>query len=112
MHQSCKVTSGSKFLPKSAILVSSFVDPRDLRLSGRGTSADHSCTLFRFCLFHSLGSYDVTEAEGVQRGTKIVVHLRGDAYDFAKEEKIKGNELFLPAKTISANYILVSTPAT
>ncbi|ELU01706.1 hypothetical protein CAPTEDRAFT_223831 [Capitella teleta] len=36
-----------------------------------------------------LGSYTITEAEGVQRGTKIVLHLKGDCYDYAKEEVIK-----------------------
>ncbi|KAK7503860.1 hypothetical protein BaRGS_00004983, partial [Batillaria attramentaria] len=36
------------------------------------------------------GSYEVSEAEGVQRGTKIVVHLKGDCYDFAKEDIISG----------------------
>ena len=36
------------------------------------------------------GAYEVSEAEGVQRGTKIVVHLKGDCYDFAKEEIIRG----------------------
>ncbi|XP_064636279.1 heat shock protein 75 kDa, mitochondrial-like [Lineus longissimus] len=35
------------------------------------------------------GSYEIAEAEGVQQGTKIVVHLKGDAYDYAKEEIIK-----------------------
>ena len=43
-----------------------------------------------FVHVHSLGSYELTEAEGVQRGTKIVAHLRGDSYDFAKEQMIKG----------------------
>lgn len=41
-------------------------------------------------LYSRLGSFEVAEAEGVQRGTKIVVHLKGDCYDFAKEDKIKG----------------------
>ncbi|KAL5012054.1 hypothetical protein ScPMuIL_010605 [Solemya velum] len=35
------------------------------------------------------GSYEIAEAEGVQRGTKIVLHLKGDCYDFAKEEVLK-----------------------
>ncbi|KAK7097899.1 hypothetical protein V1264_004806 [Littorina saxatilis] len=35
------------------------------------------------------GAYEVSEAEGVQRGTKIVVHLKGDSYNYAKEEVIK-----------------------
>jgi len=35
------------------------------------------------------GKYDISEAEGVQRGTKIVVHLKGDSYDYAKEEVLK-----------------------
>ena len=43
------------------------------------------------------GAYEVSEAEGVQRGTKIVAHLKGDSYDFAKEEIIKGSfPLFSP----------------
>ncbi|KAK2166173.1 hypothetical protein LSH36_41g13071 [Paralvinella palmiformis] len=36
-----------------------------------------------------LGSYEITEAEGVERGTKVIVYLRGENYDFAKEETIK-----------------------
>ena len=43
-----------------------------------------------FCCDFSLGAYDIAEAEGVQRGTKIVVHLRGDCYNYAKEDIIKG----------------------
>ena len=43
------------------------------------------------CVFScSLGTYDIAEAEGVERGTKIIIHLKGDAYDFAKEDKISG----------------------
>ena len=40
-----------------------------------------------------LGSFEVTEAEGVQRGTKVVIHLKGECYDYAKEETIKGDAL-------------------
>ena len=47
-------------------------------------------TLFLFVFFRT-GKYEISEAEGVQRGTKIVVHLKGDAYDFAKEDIIRGN---------------------
>jgi TNF receptor-associated protein 1 len=43
-------------------------------------------------LFFSLGSYELTEAEGVQRGTKVIAHLRGDSYTYAKEEVIKGEK--------------------
>jgi TNF receptor-associated protein 1 len=35
------------------------------------------------------GTYEITEAEGVEQGTKIVIHLKGDAYNFAKEDTIK-----------------------
>lgn len=45
------------------------------------------CRLMTCC---STGQYDLTEAEGVRRGTKIVIHLKGDSYDFCKEEKVKG----------------------
>ncbi|ESO07190.1 hypothetical protein HELRODRAFT_191087 [Helobdella robusta] len=37
-----------------------------------------------------LGTYELSEAENVQQGTKIVMHLKGDAYDFAKEDVVKG----------------------
>ncbi len=53
----------------------------------------HETQLHLPFLSPSLGSYDIAEAEGVQRGTKIVVHLRGDCYNFAKEEIIKGTRI-------------------
>ena len=43
-----------------------------------------------FFVVFSLGTYDITEAEGVERGTKIIIHLKGDCYEYAKEEKIAG----------------------
>ena len=39
---------------------------------------------------HRSGVYELSEAEGVQRGTKIVIHLKGECYDYCKEEVIKG----------------------
>ena len=41
-------------------------------------------------LDHRSGVYELSEAEGVQRGTKIVIHLKGECYDYCKEEIIKG----------------------
>jgi molecular chaperone HtpG len=35
------------------------------------------------------GSYTITEGNGLNRGTKILLHLKEDAYDFAKEETIR-----------------------
>ena len=35
------------------------------------------------------GSYEIQEADGVQQGTKIVVHLKADCREFADETKIK-----------------------
>jgi TNF receptor-associated protein 1 len=35
------------------------------------------------------GSYTIEEGEGIPRGTRIVLHLKEDAYDFAKEETIR-----------------------
>lgn len=43
----------------------------------------------------STGKYDISEAEGVQRGTKIVIHLKGDCYDYAKEDIVKGRFLLI-----------------
>ncbi|GAB6154970.1 molecular chaperone HtpG [Desulfosporosinus burensis] len=36
-----------------------------------------------------VGSYTITEGEDCARGTKLVLHLKEDAYDFAKEETVK-----------------------
>ncbi|HEY8909040.1 MAG TPA: molecular chaperone HtpG [Desulfosporosinus sp.] len=36
-----------------------------------------------------VGSYTITEGEDQSRGTKMVLHLKEDAYDFAKEETIQ-----------------------
>ena len=38
--------------------------------------------------------YEMSEAEGVQRGTKIVIHLKGECYDYCKEDIISGNASF------------------
>lgn len=35
------------------------------------------------------GSYTIKEGEALNRGTKIVLHLKEDAYDFAKEDTVK-----------------------
>ena len=40
------------------------------------------------------GVYEMSEAEGVQRGTKIVIHLKGECYDYCKEDIISGNAEF------------------
>lgn len=36
-----------------------------------------------------VGSYTITEGEDRNRGTKMVLHLKEDAYDFAKEETVQ-----------------------
>ncbi|EGW39652.1 molecular chaperone HtpG [Desulfosporosinus sp. OT] len=36
-----------------------------------------------------VGSYTITEGEDISRGTKMVLHLKEDAHDFAKEETIQ-----------------------
>jgi TNF receptor-associated protein 1 len=37
------------------------------------------------------GTYEISEAEGVQRGTKIVLHLKDDCSEFSKEDNIKSS---------------------
>ena len=36
-----------------------------------------------------VGSYTITEGEDLTRGTKMVLHLKEDAYEFAKEETVQ-----------------------
>lgn len=35
------------------------------------------------------GKFELKEAEGLTHGSKIVIHLKGDAYDFSKEDHVK-----------------------
>ncbi|KAK2712367.1 hypothetical protein QYM36_011152 [Artemia franciscana] len=35
------------------------------------------------------GTYEIQEAEGVQPGTKIVIHLKSDAAEFSKDDRVK-----------------------
>lgn len=55
----------------------------------------HSLTCVRVCVcvlgsLGSDGSYEIAEASGVQRGTKIVLHLNDKSKDFALPATIKG----------------------
>jgi len=36
------------------------------------------------------GSYEIEEAEGLRRGTKMVIHLKPDMQEFSKPDRIKG----------------------
>ena len=36
------------------------------------------------------GKYEISEADGVQVGTKIVIHLKKDCWRFAMEQDVKG----------------------
>ena len=41
-------------------------------------------------MLHSDGSYEISEADGVQRGTKIILHLKKECSEFSKEQTVKG----------------------
>lgn len=45
--------------------------------------------IFSNFFFLSDGSYEITETEGVTRGTKIILHLKDDCNEFSKEDTIK-----------------------
>ena len=42
-----------------------------------------------FCIYSS-GKYEISEAEGVQKGTKIIIHLKKDCWKFGMETDVKG----------------------
>lgn len=50
--------------------------------------------LFDYC---RSGSYEIARAEGVQPGTKIVIHLRGDCREFSDEEVVNGKPIYFAA---------------
>ncbi|KYQ92867.1 heat shock protein Hsp90 family protein [Tieghemostelium lacteum] len=35
------------------------------------------------------GSYQISEADGVQRGTKIIIHLKPNAYEYSKKQSVE-----------------------
>lgn len=46
---------------------------------------------FKFIILRS-GTYEIQEAENVEAGTKIVIHLKTDSREFSDEDKVKGEE--------------------
>lgn len=60
-------------------------------------SVNVSYTLVTF----SSGVYSIAEAEGVSRGTKIVIDLRDNAQEFAKKKNVE-------SKYFAIAYIFVS----
>ena len=51
------------------------------------------------------GQYEITEAEGVQRGTKIILQLKQDCYDYSKNDMIKGKKAERLQKDLSYLHI-------
>lgn len=43
-----------------------------------------------FLLVHRTGTYEIQEAEGVQPGTKIVLHLKQENREFSDEDTVSG----------------------
>lgn len=41
-------------------------------------------------LTRSSGVFEIAEANGVQQGTKIVLHLKDDCKEFSSEDRVKG----------------------
>jgi TNF receptor-associated protein 1 len=41
-------------------------------------------------LIYRTGTYEIQEAEGVQPGTKIVLHLKQDNREFSDEDTVNG----------------------
>ena len=41
-------------------------------------------------LYSSSGAYEIANAEGVQPGTKIVLHLRPDCREFSDDNTVNG----------------------
>ena len=42
------------------------------------------------CHFYRSGAYEIQEADGVQPGTKIVLHLKQDCREFSDEDTVSG----------------------
>lgn len=42
--------------------------------------------------------FEIAEANGVQQGTKIVLHLKDDCKEFSSEDRVKGAELLQSLK--------------
>lgn len=46
-------------------------------------------TIFSLC--YSSGSYEIAEADGMNRGTKIIIHLKGEDKRFSLKATVEGN---------------------
>lgn len=69
------------------------------------------------------GSYEIREAEGVSRGTKIIIHLKTESREFSDEQTVKdviqkysnfvGSPIHVNGSqinTIQVNFMLLETP--
>jgi TNF receptor-associated protein 1 len=41
-------------------------------------------------MYYSSGTYEIQQAEGVEPGTKIVLHLKPESREFSDEDSILG----------------------
>ena len=49
-------------------------------------------TIFSLC--YSSGSYEIAEADGMNRGTKIIIHLKDEDKRFSLKATVEGNVMF------------------
>jgi len=65
---------------------SAFMVADKVTLSTRSYQMEGECFIWESDV---VGSYTITEGEDLSRGTKMVLHLKEDAYEFAKEETVQ-----------------------
>lgn len=73
---------------KVTVYTRSAVDPegKGYCWSSEGCGAFHNILLL---MVSSTGSYELSEAENVERGTKIVIHLKEDAQKFSEKSTVE-----------------------
>eukprot|EP01133_Synstelium_polycarpum_P017103 gene17103-20372_t len=66
---------------------SSFMVGHTIKVYSRGAAPGSTGYLWES---DGAGAYSISEAEGVARGTKIIIHLKPNAYEYAKKATVEG----------------------
>lgn len=66
-----------------------------------------TCSPFDHFVHSSSGSYELSQAEGVQPGTKIVIHLKKDCWKFAIESDVKGEVTMIMKNFVLSGFTLM-----